>query len=305
MVQAVDAEFPGLFCHRARLDWGVGVLAGERDGKRRYLFEGGEERTMAAAHDHLMQKVEHPDRDQQATYARLMALLAKREGREPAAGAEGAKALMLAQLEKFRRKYPGGFSGDAWKNEQRNLAVRRAREGSDAQALSAKSLEALARSNRLEGVWDQVVKLVGESGLGAGELETTSISHQQRALGASVRELLHGSDDYAKRFDAFVTNYQAVFQKPPSWQAATALPALLWPVEHVCVDPTAFRSQLKAFSRQSTLGARPSGAAYLRCRSMARALASALAADGEVPADLLEVYAFIRATLGPARRAAP
>jgi hypothetical protein len=45
---ALDADFPGLFCHRTRMDWGVSVLSGDRDGKHRYLFEGGAERTMAA-----------------------------------------------------------------------------------------------------------------------------------------------------------------------------------------------------------------------------------------------------------------
>lgn len=301
MAEPVDAEFPGLFCHRTRSDWGVSVLSGERDGNRRYLFEGGEERTMAAAHHHLMQKVEHPDRDQQATYARLMALLAKRDGREAPAAAQGTKAL-IEQLQRLRTKFPGGFASEAWRSEERNLRVRRARESSVQQTLSAKSLDGLARSNKLDGVWNQAVGLIRESGLVPEEFGTTSSIEHQRSLGEALRDLLHGSDHYERRFDRFVMAYEAVFQKFPSWQVATALSALVWPVEHVCVEPTAFRNQLKALSRQSTLAARPSGGTYARCRSMARALATALAAQGEVPADLLEVHAFIRATVEPSRR---
>jgi len=36
-----DTQFPTLFAHRLRKEWGVGVLASEKDGKRRYLFENG------------------------------------------------------------------------------------------------------------------------------------------------------------------------------------------------------------------------------------------------------------------------
>lgn len=303
MIEAVDAEFPVLFSHRARADWGVGVLSGERDGKRRYLFEGGEERTIAAAHHHLMQKVENPNRDQQASYARLTALLATRERREPAAGSNGAKAV-TEQLATFRREHPMGFSSEAWKSVERNLRVRQAREPSVLQALSANSLDALARSRRLDGVWDHVVALVGESGLAAARLESAPGADDRRQLGQAVRDLLHGKEGYARRFDAFVSRYEAVFREFPDWQAVTALPALIFPLEHVCVEPTVFRKQLKALSRQSVIGARPISVTYERCRSMARALACALAAQGEVPADLLEVHAFILTSFRPAQRAA-
>jgi len=301
MAEADIAEFPVLFVHSARLAWGVSVLSGERDGKRRYLFEDGEERTMAAAHQHLMQRVDRPDRGQQATYARLMALLAKREGREPAGAAVGMKAI-IAQVESFRVKYPAGFSSEAWQADERNLRVREACQAVQ-RALSAAAMEKLARANRLEGVWSQVVTLVGESGLVPEPLGAPSSIGHQRLLGEGVRDLLHGTDHFERRFDRFVMCHESVFQKFPDWPAATALPALMSPVEHVCVDPATFRSQLKALSRPSTLGARPSSRSYARCRSMARALASSLATQGEVPRDLLEVHAFIRATLKPARKA--
>ena len=48
MTEIADSEFPALFAHGTRKDWGVGVLSGVRDGKRTYLFEGGEERIMGS-----------------------------------------------------------------------------------------------------------------------------------------------------------------------------------------------------------------------------------------------------------------
>lgn len=302
MAEAIDAEFPSLFRHRARLDWGVSVLAGERDGKRRYFFEDGEERTMAAAHLHLMQKVEAPDRSQQTTYAQLMALLSKRGGREPPAGPQGTKALM-AQLEKFRREYPAGFCGEAWQGAARKLRQLVVREAPALGALSATSLEALASSHRLESAWDSAQMLCRESGLVGKDPGTPAGIDQRRLMGEAVRDLLHGQELFERRFDHFVTRYEIAFQTAPSWQVATALPALIAPVEHVCVEPTSFKNQLKALSLLSTLTARPSGKAYLRCQSMARALASALAAQGEMPVDFLDVQAFIRATAQPPRRA--
>jgi hypothetical protein len=300
-----ESEFPGLFCHQTRADWGVSVLLGERDGKRRYLFEGGEERTMAAAQDHLMQQVEQPDRTQQESYARLMAVLGKREPREAPTGSQGTR-MLLEQLEKFRVKYPEGLSSEAWQSDVRNVAARRAREGSAPalKALSGRALEALVKSNQLEGVWNQVVSFVSESGLASDGLATAPSNEHQRVLSEAIRDLLHGSDRYERRFDRFVMRYETVFHTAPSWQAVTALSALVFPAEHVCVEPTAFRLQLKAFSRQSTLGVRPTGATYVRCQAMARALASGLAEQGEVPADLLEVNAFIRAMAELSRRGA-
>jgi hypothetical protein len=297
MNEVVDATFPSLFSHLKRGDWGVSVLSGENDGKRRYLFEDGEERVMAAAAPHLMQRVQQPNREQQATYARLTALLAKREGATPAGVVSSSKAL-LEQLEKFRLAYPGGLCSPAWQKHEQHLRARRARQVATEQAQQALSRPAIERlaSKDIGAIWTQTVALVASSELASDELQTTSNGDEQRALGESVRDLLHGTDPYERRFDRFMLRYGAVFRGDLSWQAATALPALVSPLDHVCVEPTSFRKQLKALSRHSALGARAGGSAYVRCRAMARTLASALAANGEVPMDLLELQAFIHAT---------
>ncbi|HXK18390.1 MAG TPA: hypothetical protein VNG33_11335 [Polyangiaceae bacterium] len=296
---ATSREFPSLFSHKKRADWGVGVLSGEEDGKRRYLFEDGEERIMGAGGIQLMFKVEAPDRDQQATCARLLALLAKREGRSESNEAAGASAV-IKQLERLHKKYPSGFSGKEWRSDEKNMHARQTRTTSAPKVqaeLSPKNFEKLERAQRYEEIWGQVVRLLGESGLVQGPLKSPSNAEQQRLLAEKTRELLHGSDTYEARFDRFIAAYESALREPPSWQVATALPALMSPVNHVYVEPTSFRKQLKALSRYSAFAARPNGPAYTRCLGMAQALANMLAARGEVPRDLLDVHDFVRVTV--------
>jgi hypothetical protein len=296
MVEAADAAFPSLFSHRKREDWGVSVLSGQSDGKRRYLFEDGEERVMAAAAHDLIVRVDRPNREQQATYARLTALLAKRAGADAAPSLVGSKAL-LDLLEKFRLAYPEGLCSAGWQASEHHQRARRARQiaaGKAPRALSRAALQGLA-PEQLGDVWNQTVALIASSELCAEQLQATSNTDERRALGEAVRDLICSSDPYERRLDRFLLRYGAVFRQDLGWQGATALAALVAPFDHVCVEPNAFRKQLKVLARYSGLGPRPGGAGYIRCRAMARMLASALAAHGEVPTDLFEVHALIRA----------
>ncbi len=294
------AQFPTLFVHAQRADWGVSVLSGENDGKRRYLFEGGEERTMGQGALDLMHKVEQPDRHQRATYARLVALLAKRKTHTVPSATRAAQSPVAKQLANFHAKYSGGLHAAAWQGESQNLPARQKRAASAKrmrEQLSATALDKLAAAQRLDAIWNQGLALLSDSELGAELPDAPATSNQQRTLGAAVHELLHGSDGYERRFDQFIASYESAFGKPPSWQTATVLPALMFPTSHVYVEPNTFRKQLKALSQLSALAARPNGVTYARCLNMARTLANQLAAHGEVPRDLLDVYDFMRSTV--------
>jgi hypothetical protein len=89
-----DSRLPSLFSHSTRKDWGVGVLAWEANGKRGYLFEDGEERTMASGFHELMRKVEQPSSDQKAASLRLARVLASRAS----ASSNGANGPTLREL---------------------------------------------------------------------------------------------------------------------------------------------------------------------------------------------------------------
>src|SRR5260221_1898009 len=155
----------------------------------------------------------------------------------------------------------------------------------------------LLKAQRFDAIWSQIVACTSESRLSSEQLKPTSSADQQRALAEVTCELLHGSESYERRFDRFIGAYETAFREPPGWELASSLSALVTPVEHVLVAPGLFRKQLKALSRYSTFGARPNGAAYLRCLTMAKALANMLAARGEVPRDLLDVHDFMRETI--------
>ncbi len=290
-------EFPNIFCHAKRPDWGVGIVASEGEGKRSYLFEDGEERTLGAAGIDHMRKVEHPDRDQQQTCAHLLSLLAKRAGRRDSA--TPTTSAIDAQLARFHRKYPGGFFGNEWRSAAKSASAGQARGllNQVQERFAAERVAALLEKQKFVDLWDDAIELLNASGMAAGALQRTRVAGEQRPLTEALCGLLQGDQSHEHRFDRFVTVYASVFKETPSWQTLTALSALSVPVEHVYVEPTAFRKQLKLLALPSTIGGRPSGAAYARCLSAAKTLANMLATRGEVPRDLLDVHDFIRSTV--------
>jgi hypothetical protein len=260
-----------------------------------------------------MRKVEQPDVEQRAAYARLMALLAKREKRTEVSKAPGSSAAMK-QLERFHKKYPGGFFSREWKTDEATMFARRARGAMVERAqdkLSAAAVNKLLQAEKFEALWQLIIGTVNDSKLASEKLQAAVGLDQQRSLAEAGAGLLHGTESYEQRLDRFIAAYESAFRNPPSWEAVTAVSALTSPVEHVLVAPALFRKQLKALARSGTFGARPSGAGYTRCQTMAQALANLLAARGEVPRDMLDVHDFIRETVtaaatskaGPAPRA--
>jgi hypothetical protein len=301
---ANDLTFPTLYSHSVRKDWGVGVLAGEKDGKRRYLFENGEERTFASGFDQLMERVERPTPEQQLIFARLQGALAGRAKN----GDDGGKPsgfTLSKQLAKFRESFPAGFSDPSWLEDVRGGANGRVRTALAAaeEKLSAKALDSLASNRSPAEAWEVVREVLVASRLVPNAQLAPKQPSGERGLAGAIRELLHGTGDYDKRFDRFVSTYTAAFGGPPGWELATALSALVHPLDHVCVDAAMFKKQVKAVSAQRSVPARPSGSGYATFLSVARLIANKLAELGEVPRDLMDVRDFIVFTMKPASKA--
>lgn len=304
-----DSGFPIVFSHSTRKDWGVGILCGESDGKRRYLFENGEEHIMAGAFADRMRRVEQPDQQQQAAYARLRASLATRAASGDA-GLLAAGPDFVEQLDRFHQTYPAGLLDPKWIAEVRgggdsadpvrgrDAIIRVAQE-----LLACEALESLLDAHRCSELCERVVKVWRDSDLvPSAQIRKPVSPEQERALAVAVRELLHGNGPYEQRFNRYLSTLTAALGQPARWEIATALSALIHPTQHVCVEPFAFRQQLKAFSRSSA-GAKPSGVGYTRFLSVSRLIANRLAERGELPRDLLDVRDFICTALKPASKA--
>jgi hypothetical protein len=302
-----DSPLSGLFAHALRADWGVGVLAAESDGKRRYLFEDGRERVLAPDFFAMMRRVETPSREQQATYVRLKnALLARRSN---ASQAKAPGLSVSEQIARLRETYATGLADPGWDTDvrgefaaertphHRHATIRDAQE-----RLSQKSVEELIEGRHFGRVWDQVAQVLSQTDLvpRVQVQQTPAGTEQERSLALAVRELLYGVSPYDERFERFLAAFAAAFAAHARWELATVLAALVHPAEHVCVDLAAFRRQARVNSSCRSVATRPSGAAYTRLLAMARRVADRLGAAGEAPRDLWDVREFIAFTLRPA-----
>jgi hypothetical protein len=305
MTTSIENPFPPLLRHAVRADWGVGILAGEKDGKHRYLFENGEERTLASGFTAMMLRVEKPSDEEQAAYARLRGILA---ARAPSDGVRPGGLNFAEQLHTFHALYPAGLSDPKWVGEVRGegAAQRTPRHRQplieDArQLLSQKALDALVSAQQFGQVWDSVTKVLSRSDLvSAAQLKLKAPGDEQkRALALAVRELLHGAGAYDARFDRFCTAFTAAFGAAPRWELATALSAVVHPTEHACVEAAAFRKQMKAAGSHRAVSAQPSGSGYASLLGVVRLIANKLSEHGELPRDLFDVRDFITLTLKP------
>jgi len=303
MTESMDDQlFPTLFSHSLRKDWGLGIFAGEVDGKYRYLFENGGMKTLASGFQELLQKVDKPNAEQRATYARLSI------ARAPGDRAKTPGAEFLEQLARFRETYPEGLSDPTWARESRGEGVksraprhRQALLNEAQELLSAKALDALLSGQQFAQVWEQALKVLRNTDLVpvAQYKLRPATDDQRRALAVALRELLHGAAKYEQRFDRFVQAFTVAFGEYPRWELATALSAAVHPGDHVCVEPVTFRKQNKLSTSRRTVGAQPNSTGYTSFLSIARLIANKLAEQGEVPRDLFDARDFIIQTLKP------
>jgi hypothetical protein len=307
-----NTNLPSLFAHTTRKDWGIGVLAWETGGKRGYLFEDGEERTMANGFHNLMRKVEQPSPDQKAASVRLQRLLMARANAQSTS--PGANGLNFShQLMSFRDSYPAGLLDPKWVldirgegAEQRSPRHRSSLILSAQEQLSVSVLDALIANQQYEELYDLIVSVLSHTDLvPSAQLKKSKTANRdrQRDLANSARELLYGTQPYAQRFDRYVAALAAYSGEPTRWEMATALSAVVHPSEHICIHPMNFRLQLKAAGSRETIATRPNCAAYTRLLAVARVIAKKLGDQNELPRDLLDIHDFIRATLKPAPKA--
>lgn len=301
------APQPGdrLYQHTKRKQWGLAVLAWERDGKRGYQFEDGELRVFAEAFYKLLQEAECPP-DQAA---RLLAKLGRQSGAKTGdAKAKERQLTFEEQLQVFLTEYPEGFASPAWKDDHRGEgAPRRLKRHRDAAAadaqeqLSKEALDDLIAAGDHAEVARRLAEVVhGTDLVTRAQAEPVAQATPSRELSVGLRDMLYGSGDYEPRFDEFCRLVLEAGRKQLSWPLTTAVAALVLPHAHVAVRPTVLAKQSQWAYPRLRYSSKPEGKVYTRVLTMAITVRDALIGAGHAPKDLLDVYDFMLVTLRPA-----
>jgi hypothetical protein len=303
-----------LYTHVKAQQWGLAILAWERGPSRGYQFEDGVLRIINEGYYELIEEVDAPA-DQAA---RIIADLRRKLG--DAAHHDGSAHTAPAtpeltfedQVRLFTTRFPEGFDDKGWIARYRGTPDgRRAKghcEAAFAEVRATLAVDVLDRALAEERVFEvaaSTIRLLESTSLLTGpQLRPlrTMAPRLHANLVQTLRGLLHGTEAYELRFERFIAALTQHRQPGPTWQLATALPALFAPDQHICVRVTTFREQAKWMAPRLVLTSTPSGALYMRLADMARAVKTALEREGLVPRDLMDVHNFMVVSLAPSAR---
>lgn len=305
-----------LYQHPGRPEWGRGLLVAERDKLLVIHWEDGKEHLVAATHRDRLSPVELPAAEQGAVVEKIREMQARstapvaraRKSSRPARAAPPPMSF-ATQLQGFLNLYPEGFEGARYIAEERGTDGG-SRPGSRQWAIArAAELLSPARFDEPAGLFDQVVAFLRppldlvHPMEGAIPLKGMKDEAVRAGFLAALRELLHGEGDYGPRFERFVASIQLAAKdgkvKRPGWPLVTLLPALHRPAERLFVKPQLMQKQAAIVGVRVNYQSAPSAATYEEFVAVARALEGRLRGEGHKPRDLLDVAAYVAATLGP------
>ncbi len=304
-----NAPQPGdrLYQHSKRKQWGMAVMAWERDGKRAYQFEDGNMRVFAEGFYRFLEEVECPP-DQTV---RLLAKLGRASGIGKGDGSGDEQQLTFdEQRQVFLEQYPEGFVGADWKNGHRGEGVsRRLKRHRDAaianaqELLSKEALDGLIAAGDHEEVLRRLTEIVhGTDLVTRAQAEPVARAKASPQLSAGLRDVLYGEGEYEPRFDEYCRLMLEAGRKQLSWPIASTIPALVQPEAHVAVRPTVLSLQAQWAHPRLRYSSKPEGRVYTRILTMARKVRDTLNAAGHGPKDMLDIYDFMLSTLRPAAR---
>jgi hypothetical protein len=307
MDYASDQSQPTLYAHKKRKEWGRALLLWERNEKRGYLFEDGQEKVLARGFYGLMEELAVSQEEFDALQTRL-GVTAQGSHSKPTAK---PSISFHDQLEVFKIEYPEGFDSDEWKDKLRGKPgvrrIKRHRDAAiaDAQArLSQEAVQNMLAQQQYRHLWDTAMAVLTETDLVPGSVTSklsTSNAEHLKALAEGLVEMLYGEEAFDQRFDRFARAFKIAF-RVPSWQLVTAFSALVKPNEHVCIRPASLREQIKQMAPGLTLERYPSSIQYTTLLGVATRVQDKLKSAGEQPADLFDVYDFVRVTTRPAAK---
>lgn len=308
---------PTVLQHQKRPQWGLAFLLWEIENKNSYLFESGEVRTLSSDFSSLMVPIEaEPERVSAMLHRLEPQLQALQESRSTTPQPAAKKVSPLFTLDEqwafFLGEYPDGFVGETWRKKVRgegaSRALKRHREPLLAEAAEKwqpVALQAMLDVRDYAGLWSCLAELLGKTDIipaSQVKLLTNPPAGSERMLAESAFNLLHGEGDLSQRFDSFFVALRKASGKKSNWQLATAMLALLKPMEHICVRSSSFSEQAKSLHVQVKRGNEVSVHAYDTYLEMALDIKAELEARGHAPHDLMDIHDFIRVTMSASAR---
>ncbi len=291
--------------HKIRPEWGPAVLVWRREEKSGFQFEDGQIRAFKDDWLHMLVPIAGT-LDPTSQLALLLirrAELAEEEARDGSKRVAKPALPFEEQVRRFRVEYPEGFAGEVWQKSIRgegetrrlkrfrNPALKEAQE-----QLSKKNLGALIKAEQYEDAWKIAIKVMrGTDLIAPSQLKAVKDLEPEMWPGYvnALFNFLHGDEPLETRFDAHVAS---VGRQNCSWQLATALLALLYPTEYVCVRPSNFGTQARLLAPHLRISSIPNGRSYGGWLAMAKNVQQKLVDSTTVPGDLMDVYDFIRLT---------
>ena len=285
---ASTARPVALYTHTKAQQWGLAILAWERGPSRGYQFEDGVLRIFNEEYYKLIEEVDAPADKAARVIADLRRKLGDAAHHDGSAhSAPAAPDLTFEdQIRLFRARFPAGFADAGWISRHRGKPdARRSKGHADAAiadartALSAAALDRALEEDRAGAIIAAATAVLEQTTLVSGvQLQPLRgiLSARFGHVGQTLRDLLYGEGAYELRFERFAAALTQQRGPRPTWQLATALPALISPEQHVCVRPTTFREQAKWMAPRLVLSNTPGGAMYVRLADMAHAVQTAL-----------------------------
>ena len=301
-----QADIQTLFQHSAKPEWGLALMAWERDGKRGYQFEDGKLRVIKNGFYHLMREIDRPRDETERALAELGLELGRRRASRRL-GDDRTTIPLAEQVAYFRSLFPEGFQGLRWAKKHRGIDARRRlkRHRNPALADAARlgdpeRLTARVEAGEALAIVDEIVGLLDETDLVSRFAGFDRITEAlAETLVTVLIDLVWGDGELDRRFNRWVGALKRAAGKKPRWQLATAIPALFAPREHVCVKRTTFARQAAWMAPNLEIPTAPSGTTYVRLLEMARRLQARLGERGLRACDLIDLYDFIALTLRP------
>lgn len=296
-----------LFQHVRKPEWGLAIMAWERDGKRGYQFEDGKLRIFAQGYYEFLQHVVRPLDETERAADALNAALGRRRATKRI-GAQRPIPLAM-QLALFLRLYPKGFTGVKWAKEKRGVDAKRTLKRHRAAVIvragelvtAVRLAGKVAAGDSLSIVGDLVELMNATDLVTKAQLRGFDRITEPKAgnLVSALAEVLWGEGDLAPRFDRWVRALNSALSKKVKWELATAVLALVAPGRLVCVKHSTFVRQAAWLAPGLVIDKIPTGRVYARILEMMDALQERLGDAGAVPRDRIDLHDFIKATLCP------